>query len=124
MSNVVPAKTKLAHQQNEYNSVGDMNMVTTLLKNPRYVIPDHLRKRVIGTAESILSNVNATVAEAISAAKLVLEADKVNVALIKLQVPKQIEHFNARNATTEELVEVIKKAQALMPPLPSEIIDA
>ncbi len=123
MSNVVPAHTKLDCQQNEFNSVGDMNMITTLLRNPRYKIPEHLREKVIGTADNILNNANASVAEAISAAKLVLEADKVNVALIKLAVPKKIEHFNPRQATTEELIEVIKKAQALMPALPSEIID-
>jgi hypothetical protein len=123
MSNVIPFNTKLDHRQESFDSIGDMEMVTGLLKKAPYCIPEHLRGKIVETAGSMLDNPNATEAQTISAAKLLLEADKINVQLIKLAVPTKHEHFTPQKATTAELCEIIRKANKLMPELPSEIIE-
>jgi len=108
MSNVVPAHTKLSPLG--FATQGDFQLVNNLLKNPRYEIPEHLRKKVIASAEGALDNHDASDATKLAASRVILEADKRNLDVIKLIVPKQHVHREVKDLPTEELEAVVIEA--------------
>lgn len=99
----------------DYSTRQDFSLVEKLLRNPRYKIPEHLRDKIINSAENILDSGESTPQTKLQAAKMLLEADKTNLRLIELIVPKQIEHFNVKNRTDEELLEAIKETRKYLP---------
>lgn len=109
MSNVVPVQTKLS-PLNEYETQGDFSLINTLMKNPRYDIPEHLRKKVIQSAENSLDSLEASDATKLAAARLILEADKRNIEIMKLIIPQQHVHKNVKELPTEELEAIILEA--------------
>jgi len=112
MSNILPRDSKVTSDQQSYRTVADFNLVRKLMQeNALYEIPQHLRETLIEQSGTVLQSTKSTDAEKLSAAKLLLEADKRNIDLIKTIIPKKVEHFNARDATDAELVEIIQDAQ-------------
>lgn len=106
--NAVPQHTKITPY--EFKEQGDFQLVNKLLQNPRYDIPEHLRKKVIGSAEHSLDSPESSVACKLAAARLILEADKRNLELIKLVIPKVIIHKEIKDHTTEELEAIVVEA--------------
>ena len=116
MSNVVPAKTKVSPEPSEFRTVADFNLARTLLqKYSLYNIPDNLRQSVINQAGATLNGNNSSTIEKIAAAKLILEMDKQNLTLVKIAMPQKHEHFDVKEATTEELLEALENARSLLP---------
>ena len=104
----------------EFDSLADMDLVQKLLKNPLYDIPERLRKKILGGAEKLMDKFSigeSSDAAFIAARRLVLEADKRNLALVKMVIPKKIEHKVVKDYTTEELVQLVREAQKLLPVL-------
>ncbi len=84
---------------------GDFEIIHTLLKKfSLYKIPDYSRAQVIQSATDVLEDEEATPACRMTAAKLLLEADKRNIDLIKLAMPKHVVHHNVKEMTDEELM--------------------
>lgn len=104
--------------QGEFNSVADMGMVRRLLKDPLYNVPERLRDKILSGAEKLMDSFTegkTTEAAFIAAARLVLEADKRNLDLIKMVIPKKVEHREVKDFTTVELEVIVKEAQKLLP---------
>lgn len=101
---------------------GDFEMIHTLLKKfSLYQIPDHLRQKVLNSAETAMDDEEATSACKIAASKIVLEADKRNIDLIKLAMPKHVVHHNVKEMTDDELMAAFK--EITKDPKIREIID-
>lgn len=114
MSNVIPHNAKISSDL-EIQTVGDFHLINTLLeKNPRYNIPKHLREKVVRSCERILDYPNNAGDAKIDklqllANKVLLECDKRNTDIVKMAIPKQVIHREAKDLTDEELTaEVIK----------------
>lgn len=101
----------------DYLDKQDFSLVERLLKTPRYKIPEHLRDKIITSAGNILDSREVDEKTRLSAAKLILEADRTNIKLIELMVPKKVEHYNVKDRTDEELIEAIKETRKYLPPI-------
>lgn len=100
----------------QFETVADFNLVNRLLQNPRYKIPEHLRDKVLNCCERVIDKASASNLEKLSACKTVLMADKHNLELVKMAMPKKIEHFDASKATDEELIDVLREVARKIPP--------
>jgi len=129
----MPSLPQLAHsqypnpEQSDYHSVNDMTMVHGLMKNPRYNIPDNLRDKIIKTAGQLLdSDIEDPVKKAstqLAAAKVLLEADKRNIDIVRLSMPQKHMHINVQQASTEQLQAQLKELLLNNPSLiPVEIV--
>lgn len=96
-----------------FNTSADLDIVHQLLKKPRYNIPEELRERIITKSGEILESKDPK--EAIMAAKIVLEADKRNMELLKMVVPKKTEIRDCRKMSDEELLEEYHRVTKLLP---------
>lgn len=124
--NAVPMKTQISPDLT-FETEGDLQMVHTLLKNPRYKIPERLRDKIMKAAEDTIDNSNATTAEINTACKLILEADKRNIDLVKLAMPKQVIHRHVSQYSDEELRDALQdiiNEKGLVPSLGRSITDA
>ena len=92
------------------------------MRTPRYSIPEHLRNKIMASVETALDDPEAPHSQKLAAARVALEADKVNLELLKLALPKKVHHFDIKAASNEELLEAIKETQKLLPMVP-RIID-
>jgi len=99
----------------EYETKDDFGMVRGLLRRGPYQIPDRLREKIISSAERVIDNLDIDPKIMLSAAKLMVDCDRINVEMIKLAIPKKIETFNARGATDAQLLEAIQKTTKLLP---------
>lgn len=110
MSNVVPVQTKITDTL-DFRSQGDFDMVTTLLKNPRYKVPERLRQKIMDHAEGVIDNINdsATLSEQNAACKMILEADKRNIDIVKMCIPKQHVHTHVSELSDRELEEELQR---------------
>lgn len=103
----------------EFDSIADMGMVRKLLRDPLYDIPERLRDKVLKGAETLVdrfTNGDETAAAFIAASRLVLEADKRNLDLIKMVIPKRVEHKEVIQFTTQELEQIVREAHKRLPP--------
>ena len=100
----------------ELRSLGDYQLVKSLLNNPRYNIPERLRKKAITCIEDALDNVQSDDKLKLTAVKVLSELDKRNIELVKMSMPKRVEHFDPRKANDEELLKLVKNVVKLMPP--------
>lgn len=90
----------------QYNTNDDVNLISKLMKNPMYRIPQHLRDKIIAGAEEALTTPE-NFKEFTDAAKLVLEMDKRSLDFMKLFIPKTIRHEHVGNKTTKELQQIV-----------------
>lgn len=126
MSNVVPLQSKIS-SDSSLQTQGDFGLINQLLKNPRYKIPEHLRENVINCCDEVIKKKDSPDATKLAACRTVLLADRHNLEMIKLAMPTKIEHYNPQQATDEELIEVLKEAVKLLPPMitqPSEELES
>lgn len=109
--------------QSEYSTLSDISMIhQLLLKNPRYNIPEYLRNKIIATMADRLDDDDGKLQ--IMAAKVLLEADKRNIDLVKLAIPQKKEIKNVTTATTEELQQHLKQILLNNPELvPVEVVN-
>lgn len=103
----------------EYNSPEDVQMVLSLMKNPRYNIPEHLRNKIIDGASILLKDSDSKVF--FDAAKIILEMDKRNIDYLKLIIPKQVKHTHVREKSTEELYAIVDEVKQL-PQIPEHLL--
>lgn len=94
----------------EYNTNDDVKLVSKLMKNPLYKIPQHLRDKIIAGASVALSNTE-NFKEFIDASKLVLEMDKRSLDFMKLFIPKTVRHEHIGGKTTQELQRIVDSHQ-------------
>lgn len=100
-------RSPLAPTQSDYHSSSDMGMIHNLLKtHSLYNIPNHLRAKVIKTADRIMDDEDPRAA--ITGARVILECDKRNIDVVKLAIPKKVEVRNIQEQTTEELHQLLK----------------
>ena len=99
---------------NQFGTLADMRLINDLMKNSRYEIPEHLRHQVISSAGKIIENPESRNAEVLAASKVILEADKRNMEMVKMCMPKVNVNFNPKQATTEELETVVRRAIGLV----------
>lgn len=114
MSNVVPCK--ISPETSMFRTAADFDLVNTLLKKySLYNVPSTLRDSIIEQATDTINDANSSTAAKAAAAKMVLEMDARNLAVVKIAMPTKVEHFNARNATDEELEALVVEAYKRLP---------
>lgn len=110
----------ISENSTDYRTVSDFQMIHNLLtKHATYKIPEHLRKRVITRAGQALESDDDKLA--MTAAKVLLAADKHNLDIIKVAMPKRVEHVNVSKLNDRELYEAVGNTLKL---LPADIQDA
>lgn len=87
----------------EFRTVADFALVHELMKKPLYDIPDHIRGRVIEGASKAMADPEVPTKTKLQAMKVILECDSRNIALLKLAMPRRVEHFNPAEMTSTEL---------------------
>lgn len=90
-------------------------MLNQLLKNPRYDIPERLRKKVITSIERVIDNVESDSNTTLNAIKTLALLDKHNIELAKIVMPKKVDH-SVKGLSDEQLIEAIRKTVKLLPP--------
>ncbi len=106
-----------AAEQSEYRTAADFSLVYKLLEQgTRYKIPEFIRDRVIQGAAETLGDPEATYRDKNAAAKVILLADKHNIELVKMALPKRTEHTSIKSLTDEELRGKIDELLKLLPP--------
>ena len=106
----------------ELRSLGDYQLVNRLLKDPRYNIPERLRNKAINAIEKTLDDAQNDDKLKLTAVKTLSDLDKRNMELIKMAMPKRVEHFDPRKANDEELMKMVQNVLKLMPTtLPAEL---
>ena len=98
-----------------FETQADFNMLNQLLKNPRYDIPERLRKKVITSIERVVDNVDSESNTILNAIKTLALLDKHNIELAKIVMPKRVDH-SARGLTDEQLIEALKVTLKQLPP--------
>lgn len=109
MSNVISHNSKFSSSTSTYRTVGDFDLVRKLLQDAPYNIPPHARDLIINQAIEIIENPNASEAQKLSAAKLILEADKRNIDVVKLAMPQRHEHIEVKEMSDEDLEAAISE---------------
>ena len=97
---------------NQFETVDDFALVAQLMDNsPRYKIPLQLREKVIGCIEKCITDEKEEIDinTKFQAIKLMLLADKQNLDLIKLAMPKTIVHKNVKDLSDDELQALVRK---------------
>lgn len=118
MANPVPLSVKVSPKPSTFALEADFNIVRKLMKESAlYQIPEHARKNIIAQAQNVLEDLTATSREKMSAAKFLLECDKINLDVIKLVMPKKVEHIKVQERSTEELIDMVSKAIETHPEL-------
>lgn len=98
----------------KFRTAADFSMVTRLLQNSRYKIPEHLRSIIVESAAKIMVNGESEKAQ-LAAMRTLLKADEINLQLVKIAMPKRVENVNVKQLTDEELIDVVRQGQALLP---------
>jgi len=111
----------VSSESTQFSTEADMQIVRTLLRDPLYKIPEHIRDTIVTESAKMLGG-DSPKFKAIGA-RLLLEMDKRNLELLRLVVPRKVEHIDVKQKTTAELIEIVERAKALMPPM-AETIDA
>ena len=95
-------------------TLDDFNLVHKLLKTPRYEIPERLRHKVVINIEKIIDHGEDDRTQ-IAAMKVLADFDKINLDIVKLAMPKKIEHFDPSKANDDELLVMVKKIVKQLP---------
>jgi hypothetical protein len=94
----------ISYNPRDFRTIGDFDLVRSLLKKfSLYDIPDHARSLVINQAIQTLEDPETSAALKMSASKLLLEADKRNIDLVKLAMPQKHEHIEVKQMSDEAL---------------------
>ena len=111
MSNVIPVSAKVSPDSSIFRTAADFDLVNMLLKKySLYNVPPDLRNSIVEQANDTIKDANASIANKNAAMKMVLEMDKRNLDVVKIAMPQRHEHFNAREATDEELEALLIEA--------------
>lgn len=102
---------------NDFHTEGDFNLVHRLLKHPRYEIPERLRSKVVKCIEDVVDEYGIDLDVKLRAIKVLSELDKHNIDLVKIAMPKKIEHTNASNLNDEELLAKVQDIVKRLPPI-------
>lgn len=97
-------------EQEHFRTQAEFSMVRKLLTTPRYEIPEHLRKQLVEDAADVSKNCEDPKTR-IAAMRVLAELDKINVEIVKISMPKRVEHTHrAADLTMEELEDLARKA--------------
>ena len=117
---VLPQSQLVSNVSNDEQSLlrteGDFNLVHQLLKSPRYKIPEHLRDQAIQCISDTLSD-SEDDALKLKAIQVMSALDKHNIDLVKIAMPKRIEHQDVRKLSDEQLVDELRKVVECNPQL-------
>lgn len=106
MSNVVPRP--ISPDSSTYRTVADFDLVRKLITDHSlYKIPPGVRELIIEQAGEVLET--GTDAQKLSAAKLLMEADKINLGLVKIAMPHKVEQITVRDMSDEELEDALNE---------------
>ncbi len=92
-------------------TMDDFKLVHKLLGKPRYEIPNRLRDKVIRSIENTV-DFNDDDRTKIAAIKVLADLDKINLELVKIAMPKKIEHFDPSKVNDDELLAAVKAIAA------------
>lgn len=96
----------------EFHTEADFAMVHKLLQNALYKIPPEYREAVLGSAATILTDVEIPAMTRLAASRVIIECDKINLDLVKLAMPKKVITRSVTDMTSDELKKVILEAAA------------
>ena len=100
---------------------GDYSLINKLLAHPRYKIPEHLRDKAIASIEATFDDPDAESALKLKAVQCLATLDKHNIDIVKMAIPKKIEHITPSKMSDEELHEQIREiAKCLPKPIDAE----
>lgn len=98
----------------DYSTEADFNMIIHLLKNPRYNIPAQLRDKVINCINNIVTCIDDPKTQ-LAAVNTLVALDRCNIELIKIAMPKKVEHKQINKLSDEELLDALKEVQKKLP---------
>ena len=93
---------------------GDFNMVNRLLRNPRYEIPERLRRKSIQCIEDALDQDN-DIQIKLKAIQTMSQLDKHNIDIVKIAAPKRIKQIDPRKLNDEELLKMVREVVKKLP---------
>jgi len=99
----------------EFRTEGDYAIVRKLLQNPRYEIPERLRRKVVGEIERTVDDEEADPNLKMRAISVLAQLDKHNIELVKLSMPKRIERVDPKKMDDEKLLEAVQEVLKLAP---------
>jgi len=111
MNDILPVDTIVSPNSSELSTIADYNILNGLLKNPLYKIPEELRVKAIGCLEATIDDASAKTTLKLKAIGAMINMDKHNLDLVKIAMPKKIEHINPRELNDEQLLEELNKIQ-------------
>lgn len=113
--NVVPDPTKISSELSTYRTVGDFELIHTLLReHSLYKIPQGLRASIVESINDVMEDPDSSLGQKLAASKLVLEMDKRNLDVIKIAMPQKHEHRQVTDLSDDELkVELLNIARTL-----------
>ena len=112
---VLPKDQEVSPGSSELRTMGDFALVNRLLANPRYKIPEHLRDKVVNQIENVLDDPESKNVLKLRAIDTLTKLDKQNLELIKLSMPKKVEHFDPKKMNDEKLLETVQEVLKLLP---------
>lgn len=99
----------------DFRTEEDFKLVNKLLSQGPYKIAEHIRSRVISNAATILEDPNVDQKIRLAAMRTLLLADKINLDLIKISMPKKVEKLDVKQLSDQDLLEAIEITQKLLP---------
>src|SRR3972149_10060326 len=103
------------HSENFLSTYQDFQLLNGLLSRPRYKIPRHLRETVMKCCEDVMGDEEASPVTKLAACRTILKADEINIKIAIAAMPQRVEHVDVNKASTEELINILRKAEALLP---------
>jgi hypothetical protein len=116
-TNLLPDHQVVSPVSSDFQTEGDFNLVHRLLRHPRYEIPERLRKKVIDCVESVVDKETADDDVKLRAIKVLSELDKHNIELVKIAMPKKVEHTDVSRLNDEELLARVQDIVKRLPPV-------
>lgn len=99
----------------DFRTEGDFALINQLLKNPRYVIPEHLRHKVVKCIEQTIDSSETKPEIKLKAVQTLAILDKHNIDLVKVAMPKRVEQTTVRQMTDEKILEMVKEITKKLP---------
>jgi hypothetical protein len=105
----------VSYNPSDFSTEGDFALVNRLLQNPRYAIPEHLRHKMIKCAESVIDANDTKHETKLKAIQTLSTMDKHNIDIVKLAMPKKVEHSDVKSISDEELLKLVQDIAKRMP---------
>ena len=104
-----PQEVEVVSHEGEFRTEADFSLVNRLMERPRYKIPAAIRDKIIMKAGDIIDDPSLKPSTQLAAMKTILMADKHNIDLVKIAMPKKVENVDYKKLPDHELKQEIQR---------------